>query len=159
MIIFLMLAQLSQMGFFRSGRQLCGLCSLVSLPLALYPSMLPNQRSAPRPRTLTISSLCFPGPSVKSATSPHYLLPPPTSVFEAIDPASLVSWHPWPYFSGLFVTLSQLLACPAENQKDAFLGQHPVFVKLLCRETAVKEGRLAQFSGSQVLTQCKAQIK
>lgn len=48
------------------------------------------------------------------------------------------SWYHWTYFSGLFVTPNQLLTCSAENQKT-FLGQHPVFVKLLCRVTAVKE--------------------
>ena len=37
---------------------------------------LPNQLQAVTPsRTLSIPSLCFPGPSMKSTTSPHYLLP------------------------------------------------------------------------------------
>ena len=174
--IFLMLAQLSQMGFFfRSGKQICCLCSVISMflwdpvktslhsGLTLHSSMLPASGSS-CPKTLTISSLCFPGPSMKSTTSSHYLLPFPS-------PYSLLLclWSCSPSFPSELASLNILFWFVCDTPPAAglssrtkslfFLGQHPVFVKSLCRDTAVKEDCLAQVSGSKVLTQCKAQIK
>ena len=122
--------------FFRSGKQICCLCSVISTflwdpvktslhsGLTLHSSMLPASGSS-CPKTLTISSLCFLGP-LWNQQPPHIIychFPPPIhccSAFEAVAPASLVSWHPWTYFSGLFVTLHQLLACPADPKASFF---------------------------------------
>lgn len=162
------------MGFFRSGKQICCLCSVVSAPLwdplktslhsglTLYSSVsLTRVRHSPPLVPLLFPAFAFLGLLWNQQ--------PPCIIYYHCNSLLLCLWSCRPSFPSELASLNILFwfvcdTLPAaglssRTPKDAFLGQHPVFVKLLCRETAVKEGCLAQVSGSKVLTQCKSRIK
>ena len=161
------------MRFFRSGKQICCLCSVsaslwdplktsLRSGLTLYSSVsLTSFRQSPPLGPLVFPAFAFLGPLWNQQ--------PPLIIYYHSNSLLLCLWSCRPSFPSELASLNMLFWFVCDTQpaaglssrepKDPFLGQHPVFVKLLCRETAVKEGCLAQISGSKVLTQCKSRIK
>lgn len=161
----LMLGELSQMRFSWSGKQMCCLCSVLfpSLWDLLHTSWAPHvgyilfsvfAQSLSTLGPLLFLALAFLG-SLNLTTSPHCLLPSShflllclwslrTQLPSELAPLNILFW---------FVCDTQpAVGLSSGEPKNAFLGQHPVFVKLLCRKTAEKEAHLAHVFGNEVFT-------
>lgn len=166
-----MLAEPSQVGFFWSGKQICCLCSV------LFPSVC---ETSYRPVHDSKLVLCSPLHSLvifwhSPFKDPSYFQPwlswtlyemnNVPAIFATFFSNSLLLclWSHRPSFPSELASLNILFWFVCDTQpavglssrepKDIFfLEQHPVFVKLLCRETAVKEGCLAPVFGSEIWT-------
>lgn len=167
--IFLTLTDPSQMGFFWSGKQI-SLCSV------LFPSVCETwYRPADHSKFILCSPLCsltgfrhspFKDPSYFQSWLSWTLseINKVPAIFTPFYSTSLLLclWSHRPSFPSELTSLNIFFWFVCDTQpavglssrepKDILLEQHPVFVKLLCRETAVKEGCLAYVCGSEILT-------